>query len=169
VERWALVVVDGTRRGRSRHHALVALAVLASVLGALLFGRVLASDPVAYHLTVWPFADGRDRDEARQVADATAAARGEAERSADLSGVPAAMRRSGVELLAVEVRNPRGQEGSALVRLRIRVRDDPRLTVEQRCREVMVTGRTAGEVVSRRVACPPAGPADVGRRPDPAG
>jgi hypothetical protein len=167
VQRWALVVADRTPL---RRRLLVLLAVLGSLGGMLLAGRIVASDPVAYHVPVWPFADGWDRDENRQLALAVAAARQGTRHGGDLSGMPAAMRRSGVEVLAAEVRRPTASEGTVLLRIRLRLRDpgDAASAVRVRCRDVLVTGQGAGDVISRRAACPATGPAPADRS-DPAG
>ncbi|GDY31364.1 hypothetical protein [Gandjariella thermophila] len=170
MQRWALVVAESADRSVTRRRILVVLAVLGSLGGLLLVGRVVASDPVAYHAAVRPFADGWDGDEDRQLALAVSAARDEARRRGDLSGVPAAVGRSGVDVLAAEVRRPTASDGTVLLRVRLRVHDadDPARPEQVRCREVRITGAAADDVASRRTACPPAeqAPAD---RSDPAG
>lgn len=106
------------------------LAVLGAVAGSWGVGQVLASDPIAYGVPFWPFADHVDRAEQRLLSDVAAAARAGQFVGSD----------------EVEVVD-RTSKDDGVVYLRMRMHVDG----ETRCREAIIRGLSG--LSSRRVDC----------------
>jgi hypothetical protein len=131
-----VALVRARSRG-SRRRITAGVLCLVVLLGAVAAGRVVAADPVAYGITVWPFADDTDRAEAAVLGHITAAVPG----AAGLAVVPQMVHRLGVAVRSAAVDQPDSPEGTALLRI----------AVGERCRDVLV--RANHQVTSRRVSC----------------
>jgi hypothetical protein len=128
VKRWVLVLTErGSGREGKRRRIAAVLVVLGGLIGSLLVGGVLASDPIGYGVPIWPFADHLDRAENALFTQVVTAVRANLPLNPDNAQV---LRRTDAY-------------GSEFWTLKLKVDG------ETRCREVSV-GLT---VTSRRVSC----------------
>ncbi|KAA2251239.1 hypothetical protein F0L68_38115 [Solihabitans fulvus] len=141
---------------RRRRRLVAVLGAFAVLVGVLVAGRVLASDPIAYGVPVWPFANTLDGAENQQLDAVTAAIRAEARGA--VGNVADVVRRHGVEVLSARIDRPADALASVLLELRFRLRDpgqdDRRDADTTRCRSLLVRGDPGLTMSSRALDCP---------------